>query len=206
MKRKQKKRLRSICVYCGSGVGQNPLFAEAARKFGKTLAKNGITLVYGGGSLGIMGELSRAVIENGGNVVGIIPKFLIEKERPCLDGTDGKKVTVVRNMHKRKMLMYELADAFVALPGGLGTLEELVEQLTWAQMGHHKKPILIANIGRFWDLLFDLIDHMKDETFIRDGLTIEPLVADRVEDILPILRGELVSMSANGNGKHVQVM
>jgi uncharacterized protein (TIGR00730 family) len=177
--------IRSICVYCGSGPGADPGFVEAARKFGQILAENRIGLVFGGGSIGLMGALANAVLDHGGHVTGIIPEFLTARERAF---TRAPEIIVTADMHARKRLMFERADAFVALPGGIGTLEELVEMMTWAQLGRHKKPILIANIRGFWDPLCVLLDHMREMQFIRPGLTVSPLVADRVEEILPKLR------------------
>jgi uncharacterized protein (TIGR00730 family) len=176
--------IKSICVYCGSGPGSNPAFVEAARTFGRILAENGIRLIYGGGSVGLMGELAKSVVDHRGIVTGIIPEFLTAREFMF---QRAQEMIVTRDMHERKRLMFERADAFVALPGGIGTLEELVEQMTWAQLGRHKKPILIANIEHFWDPLCTLLNHMKEAAFIREGLTINLLVADRVEDILPKL-------------------
>ena len=177
-------RIKSICVYCASGPGTKPVFAEAARGLGRILAENGIKLIYGGGSMGLMGTLATSVLDHGGFVTGVIPDFLVNREH-MLERAQERIVT--RDMHERKRIMFERADAFVALPGGVGTLEELVEQLTWAQLGRHKKPILIANIDGFWDPLCLLLDHMRKLEFIRAGLTVEPLVIDRVEDILPRL-------------------
>jgi len=176
--------IKSICVYCGSGPGTDPAFVAAARAFGRILAENGIRLVYGGGSVGLMGELAKSVVDHSGTVTGIIPEFLTVREFMF---QRAQEMIVTRDMHERKRLMFEHADAFVALPGGIGTLEELVEQMTWAQLGRHKKPILIVNIERFWDPLCVLLDHMKQSAFIREGLTINLLVANRVEDILPKL-------------------
>lgn len=181
---KTTNKIRKICVYCGSGPGTDPAFAEAARALGRILAKNKIGLVYGGGATGIMGAVSQAVLENGGDVTGIIPDFLTAREHVR---RNTKGLIVTKDLHERKQLMFEHADAFVALPGGVGTLEELVEQLTWAQLGRHRKPILIANIKGFWQPLCALLDHMKDLQFIRTGLEFDLLVADKVEDILPIL-------------------
>jgi uncharacterized protein (TIGR00730 family) len=178
-------KIRKICVYCGSGPGTDPAFVEAARAFGKILAKNGIGLVFGGGAVGIMGELAQAVLHHGGEVTGIIPDFLVAREHAVKD-TQGLIVT--HDMHERKRKMFEMADAFVALPGGVGTLEEIVEQMTWAQLGRHKKPILLANIQGFWQPLCALLDHMKALEFIRGDLNFDLLVADRVEDILPMLQ------------------
>ena len=177
--------LKAVCVYCGSGPGTNPKFVESARTFGRILAENNIRLVYGGGSIGLMGAIANSVIDHGGQVAGIIPEFLKDRE---LLFRRAQEIIVTRDLHERKRLMFERADAFVALPGGVGTLEELVEQLTWAQLGRHKKPILLANIERFWNPLCTLFDHMRALQFIRAGLTVAPLVANRVEDILPALR------------------
>ena len=174
--------IRNICVYCGSGPGTDPRFVKAAQAFGAILADNDIGLVYGGGSVGLMGAVAAATLAKGGRVTGIIPEFLSNRERPF---ADAQELIVTRDMHERKRIMFERSDAFVALPGGVGTLEELVEQLTWAQLGRHKKPILAANIGGFWDPLCALLDHMRALAFIRTGLSVSLLVADSVEDILP---------------------
>jgi uncharacterized protein (TIGR00730 family) len=175
--------IRRICVYCGSGPGTDPEFAAAARAFGKILAESRIGLVYGGGSVGLMGELATAVLDHGGQLTGVIPQFLIKREHAIGRG----ELIVTRDMHERKRQMFERADAFVALPGGIGTLEELVEQMTWAQLGHHRKPILIANINGFWNPLCALLDHMEHLEFIRVGLEVNFLTATRIEDILPML-------------------
>src|SRR5688500_19403511 len=131
----------NLCVYCGSGPGLDPAFAEAARTLGRSLAEADIGLVYGGGSLGLMGELAKATLAAGGRVTGIIPDFLVQRERML---TDVNELVVTANMHERKMAMFERSDGFVALPGGMGTLEELVEISTWAQLGRHNKPIILA--------------------------------------------------------------
>jgi len=177
--------IRSICVYCGSGPGADPAFIEAAMELGREMAAAGVRLVYGGGSVGLMGAIAEAVIDNGGEVTGIIPEFLTAREHAL---REVQEMIVTRDMHERKRLMFERADAFVALPGGVGTLEELVEQLTWAQLGRHKKPILLANVENFWDPLCTLLDHMRSMEFIRAGLTFELLVADDMADVLPRLR------------------
>jgi uncharacterized protein (TIGR00730 family) len=177
-------RINSICVYCASGPGTSPAFVAAAHSFGRILAENRVRLVYGGGSVGLMGALAESVLDHGGYVTGVIPDFLVDREH-MLQRAQERIIT--RDMHERKRIMFERADAFVALPGGIGTLEELVEQLTWAQLGRHKKPILIANIERFWDPLCALLDHMRKLEFIRKGLTFNLLMAERVEDILPKL-------------------
>jgi uncharacterized protein (TIGR00730 family) len=176
--------IKSICVYCGSSPGNDPLYLEAAQTFGRTLAREKIKLVYGGGGIGLMGAIADATLKAGGNVTGIIPDFLVAREH-ALDGEHG--VIVTNDMHERKRTMFELADAFVAMPGGIGTLEELVEQMTWIQLGRHKKPLLLLNINGFWEPLFALIGHQQQQGFIRRG-SFEYLVADRAEDIVPMLR------------------
>jgi uncharacterized protein (TIGR00730 family) len=177
--------IKTVCVYCGSGPGTDPAFVQAARGLGRALAENGIRLVYGGGSLGLMGETARAVLDHGGQVTGIIPEFLVSREQML---TTVQEHIVTHDMHERKRLMFERADAFVALPGGIGTLEELVEQMTWAQLARHRKPILIANINGFWDPFLGLLDHMRATAFIRAGLTVDVLVAHDVADIVPKLQ------------------
>lgn len=176
--------IQGVCVYCGSGKGLDPAYAIAARKLGKALADNGVRLVYGGGSLGLMGEVARATLGGGGKVTGIIPDFLGAREMML---KDVDELIVVESMHVRKQLMFDRADAFVALPGGIGTLEELVEQLTWSQLGRHSKPIVVANIKGFWDPFLKLLEHMKRETFIRAGLDVHFSVVDRIEDVLPTI-------------------
>jgi uncharacterized protein (TIGR00730 family) len=176
--------IKSICVYCASGPGKNPAFMRAAKQFGRILAENGIRLVYGGGSVGLMGALAESVLTHGGAVTGVIPDFLVNREHMLLSVQER---IITPDMHARKREMFERADAFVGLPGGVGTLEELVEQLTWAQLGRHKKPILILNIERFWDPLCALIEEMRRLEFIRAGMTVDFLVTNTVEDILPQL-------------------
>jgi uncharacterized protein (TIGR00730 family) len=179
---------RNICVYCGSGLGQNPAYAVAARTLGAQLAANGIGLVYGGGSLGLMGEVARATLEGGGRVTGIIPSFLTEKEQMLRDADD---LIVTEDMHERKRLMFERSDAFVALPGGVGTLEELVEQLTWVQLGRHSKPVVVANIEGFWNPFLRLLAHMKEDAFIRPGLDLNFTVVDDAKKIVPAVLSSL---------------
>ena len=183
--------IKTVCVYCGSGPGTNPHFMEAAVAFGKALAENGIRLVYGGGSLGLMGAVATSVLDHGGTVTGIIPDFLTLRENAL---TRVQEMIVTPDMHERKRLMFEHSDAFVALPGGVGTLEELVEQLTWKQLGRHEKPVLLANVDNFWEPLFALLAHMRSTQFIRSGLSVDILKAERVEDILPRLRAAVAGM------------
>src|SRR5258707_8068528 len=177
--------IKTVCVYCGSGPGTNPRFIEAAIALGKTLAENGIRIVYGGGSIGLMGAVATSVLDHGGTVTGIIPDFLTSRENAL---KRVQEMIVTPDMHERKRLMFERSDAFVALPGGIGTLEELVEQLTWQQLGRHSKPILLANIDGFWEPLLALLAHMRATQFIRPNLAVEILKAERVQDILPSLR------------------
>ncbi|GAB1716560.1 MAG: conserved hypothetical protein 730 [Nitrobacter sp.] len=177
--------IKTVCVYCGSGPGTNPNFVKAAVALGKAFARNNVGLVYGGGSVGLMGAIATSVLDNGGTVTGIIPDFLTSREHAL---ARVQEMIVTRDMHERKRLMFERSDAFIALPGGVGTLEELVEQLTWQQLGRHAKPILLANVDGFWEPLLALLAHMRSTAFIRPTLAVNVLQADRVEDILPKLR------------------
>ena len=190
-------KIKTVCVYCGSGPGTDPRFVEAAIALGKSLAENGIRLVYGGGSIGLMGAVATSVLDHGGTVTGIIPDFLTTRENAL---KRVQEMIVTPDMHERKRLMFEHSDAFVALPGGIGTLEELVEQLTWQQLGRHAKPILIANIAGFWEPLLALLTHMRATQFIRPSLAVEILKAERVEDILPRLRAA-AAQAAEGTEK-----
>jgi len=177
--------IKTVCVYCASGSGSNPRFVEAAIALGRVFAENNIRLVYGGGSVGLMGAVAKSTLDHGGSVTGIIPDFLRARENSL---TRIQEMIVTPDMHERKRLMFERSDAFVALPGGVGTLEELVEQMTWQQLGRHSKPVLLANIDDFWEPLLALLTHMRANQFIRPALDIEVLKAERVEDILPRLR------------------
>jgi uncharacterized protein (TIGR00730 family) len=176
--------VRNICVYCGSSPGINPAYAEAATTFGRLLAEAGQGLVYGGGSLGLMGEVARSAIAHGGRVTGIIPSFLSEKERML---REAHEMIVVEDMHQRKKMMFDRSDAFVALPGGIGTLEELVEQLTWAQLGRHTKPVVLVNTEGFWAPFLELVSHMRREAFIRRSMDVPLVTVDRPEDVLPAI-------------------
>lgn len=176
--------IRNVCVYCGSSAGADPRFGDAAEALGRALATAGIGLVFGGGEEGLMGRVAHAALGAGGRVVGVIPNFLIRKEHAL---KEAQELIVVDSMHQRKQLMFERADAFVALPGGVGTLEELVEQLTWAQLLRHAKPVLIADIFGFWRPLLSLFAHMREQGFIRSGFELRYLVAERIEEIVPML-------------------
>ena len=174
-----------LCVYCGSSPGKNPAFIAAARELGVAMARGGIGLVYGGGSTGLMGEVARAVLATGGHVIGIIPEFLVQKER-MLEGVN--ELIVTRSMHERKHIMFEKASGFVALPGGIGTLEELAEITTWAQLNQHAKPIIVADVAGYWAHLLKLIDHMRAEAFIRTETEVILDVAKDVSEVIPLYR------------------
>lgn len=156
-------KLNSVCVYCGSSPGRNPLFLEAARSTGEEIAKRGLTLVYGGGRVGLMGEVARSALENGGKVIGVIPQALKDQE---LAFQEVSELRVVGSMHERKALMADLADGFAALPGGYGTLEEIFEVLTWLQLGFHTKPCGFLNINNYYDTLLAFLDQSVEEQFI----------------------------------------
>lgn len=168
------KLQQNVCVFCGSGPGRNPAYVAGARELGHMIATHGVGLVYGGGSLGLMGEVARSVQAAGGRVLGVIPEFLSAKERIY---TEANELVVTATMHERKMTMFERADGFIVLPGGMGTLEELAEMSTWAQLDRHKKPIILCNIERYWDPLLVLLEHMRHEYFIRPGLELKIDVA-----------------------------
>jgi uncharacterized protein (TIGR00730 family) len=193
--------IKSICVYCGSGFGDAPVFAESAAALGRAMAEQNIKLVYGGGNVGLMGTVAQSTLDHGGYVTGIIPDFLKSREK-LLD--DVQETIVVPDMHTRKRLMFEKADAFVALPGGIGTLEELVEQMTWAQLGRHTKPILMLNTNGFWRPLLTLLAHMREQGFIRPGLELSYLVAERVEDVIPMLEASARRLGLVGNEEMIE--
>lgn len=178
------QQIKNICVYCGSSKGNAPAYAEAAEKLGFALANAGIGLVFGGGSQGLMGILARATLSAGGKVTGIIPDFLDELETTLREVT---QLHIVQDMLTRKRLMFETSDAFVVLPGGIGTLEELTEQLTLTRLGRHAKPIVLIDIGGFWRPLLSLFAHMHSAGFLGPGYEIHYMVAERVEDAIPMI-------------------
>jgi len=166
MKNKIERSIRQLCVFCGANSGFAPQFNDAARQFGSFLAKSKIHLVYGGGGVGLMGAVADGCLESGGSVTGVIPKFLFDREV----GHSGlTKLHIVNTMHERKLLMAESSDAFVALPGGFGTLEELFEVVTWAQIGVHQKPCGLLNVDGFFDPLIEFIYQASEKGFIRSG-------------------------------------
>lgn len=158
------RTFRSICVYCGSQPGRDPVYAEAARGLGQHLAQRGIRLIYGGGSVGLMGQIATAVLEAGGEVVGVIPQKLLDLE---VGKTDVTELIVVPDMHTRKKQMADLSDGFVALPGGYGTLEELFEAITWTQLEYHRKPVGLLEVAGYYAPLISLLDHMVEQGFVR---------------------------------------
>jgi uncharacterized protein (TIGR00730 family) len=156
--------MKSIAVYCGANAGASPVYAEGARALGRALVAHGLGLVYGGGHVGLMGTIADEVLRLGGDVVGVIPQQLVDRE---LAHAGLTRLFVVKDMHERKAMMAQLSDGFVAMPGGLGTLEELFEMLTWSQLGIHAKPVGVLNVDGFYDQLVGFLGHVKEEGFIR---------------------------------------
>ncbi|MGS0741597.1 LOG family protein [Glaciimonas sp. GG7] len=156
--------MKSLCIYCGSSAGSSPLYAEAARSLAQHMVSENIALVYGGGNVGLMGIIADEVIRLGGIATGVIPTALLEKE---LGHKGLSKLHIVKDMHERKAMMAELSDGFIAMPGGIGTLEELFEVFTWAQLGFHQKPIGLLNVAHFYDGLIQFIQHMVTQRFLK---------------------------------------
>lgn len=177
-------KLRKICVYCGSQSGNKAAYLAAATYLGKSCAAHNIDVIYGGSNAGIMGEVAHSTMDAGGHVTGILPKFWNDAPEKHLTLSE---MIITETMHERKTLMYEMSDGFVALPGGIGTLEELVEMMTWSQLGHHSKPIIIANIEGFWQPFLSLMEHMRSEGFIHSEQMLMYDVADTPEEIIPKL-------------------
>ncbi|TDS14658.1 LOG family protein [Sphingobacterium paludis] len=174
-------KLNSIVIFCASSFGNTSVYKEQAAYVGKLLAERGIQLVYGGGRVGLMGTVANAALDAGGQVVGVIPHFLNSKER---EHTGITKLITVETMHDRKRIMNEHADGVIALPGGFGTLEELFEMITWAQLGLHKKPVGLLNINGFYTHLIKFIDHMVDEGLLKSENRAMLLVGETIEDLL----------------------
>jgi uncharacterized protein (TIGR00730 family) len=186
--------IRSICVYCGSSPGRDETYLEAGHQLGRSIARSGLRLVYGGGTKGIMGAVALGALKAGGKVMGIIPRFLMNKEatETALGRLD--ELVVTDNMHQRKHRMFEESDAFVALPGGIGTVEEIIEIMTWSQLGHHRKPIVFVNVKGFWNPMLTLLEHMAAEGFIHTAHKVRPLVVDSAEAVVPAI---LAAVSAD---------
>lgn len=173
-----------ICIFSGSSAGRVPLYSEAATRLGHALAKSGIGLVYGGASVGLMGAVADAALASGGEVIGVLPDFLAQKE---IAHTGLSDLRIVNSMHERKALMAELSDGFVALPGGIGTLEELFEVWTWAQLGQHEKPCALLNINGFYDGLASFLEHIVDEAFLKPEHREMLIVEQGIDDLLKAL-------------------
>jgi hypothetical protein len=180
------RRLESACVFCGSSDDADPAFLAAARTLGKSLADARLRLVYGGGGVGLMGAVARAAHTAGGDVLGIIPTFLVGKERAL----EVVEHIIVDNMHERKMLMFQRSDSFVILPGGIGTLEEVVELLSWRRLDLHAKPVVFYNPRGFWEPLFRLFQHTVDEKLTPPEFMQAWISVDTVEEIVPALLGQ----------------
>ena len=180
--------IQSICVYCGSHPGNDPAFTQLALRLGQSIASNGKRLVYGGGDNGVMGATAKGTLDGGGQVLGVIPQFLLEYEkRQNPQWLDAAEMVTVPDMHTRKRMMFEEADAFIALPGGIGTLEELVEILTWAQLSRHEKPVALLNVGGFWDPFMDLLGHMSESGFLHNPARVRPLLFTEPEAMIEAL-------------------
>jgi hypothetical protein len=176
--------MNRICIFCGSSSGTRPAYSDAARALAQALLRHGVGLVYGGGCVGLMGTIADAVMKGGGEVIGVIPDALVERE---LAHGDITELIVVRSMHERKAKMAELSDAFIAMPGGFGTFEEFCEMITWAQLGLHRKPCGILNVDGYYDPLLALFDHAVAEGFLRPANRRLVIEAKDPESLLGVL-------------------
>jgi len=192
--------IKAVCVYCGSSPGRDVAYVEAGERLGHALAASGLTLIYGGGTHGVMGAVARGTLNNGGKVGAIIPRFLTNWETT----TDALKMfedlTITDTMHERKHRMFERSDAFVALPGGIGTVEEIVEIMTWAQLGQHRKPMVLVNIKDFWAPMMAMLDHIRSAGFLHRDHLLQPIVVDRAEDVIPAIVAAAAKESASEVG------
>ena len=179
----KKTSIRAVCVYCGSSNSASPAYLEAAARLGKTLANEGVKLVYGGGGVGLMGACARAAHEAGGEVLGIMPEFLRGREILF----DEVETIVVQSMHERKQGLFENADAFIVLPGGIGTLEEVVELLSWRRLDLHAKPVIFYNPRGFWEPLFKLFQHTVDERLTPPDFMNAWVAVETVDEVVPAL-------------------
>lgn len=185
MKKEKQTLMNKLCVFCGSSFGNNENYINEAKSLGKLLADNQIDLIYGGGSIGLMGVLADSVIQNGGKVIGVIPKFLYDKEV----GHDGlSELFIVETMHERKMKMAQLAEGFLALPGGIGTLEEIFEIFTWSQLKLIRHPVAFLNIDGYYNLLFSFLEKMETDGFIKNNTSKIPLKLNSVEEVIEKMR------------------
>ena len=177
--------MKTLCVYCGSNAGNNPVYAEQARVLGRTMAEQGLVLVYGGGNVGLMGIVADAVLEHGGEVIGVIPQQLVDLEVAHRGVT---RLEVVDSMHTRKQRMFELSDGFIALPGGFGTLDEMFEMLTWRQLGLGKKPCAFLDVQGFWQPLMTMLDTMVRERFLHADQRTDMWDGDDIDAMLAWMR------------------
>ena len=174
-------KIQKVAIFCGSSIGMDEVYAQAAKHTGELFAERGIDLIYGGGGIGLMGVVANTMMEKGAHVTGVIPKFLATKE---IANNEITELIVVDTMHERKAIMSQMSDAVLVLPGGIGTLEEFFEVFTWGQLGLHQKPIAILNVKGFFDPLIELIDHMRSQGFLRSEHFDMLLVSDSLEEIL----------------------
>lgn len=174
---------------------------EASQALGRALARAKLKLVYGGGTTGLMGAVARGALDAGGEVGAVIPRFLIDREANQASLTMFEDLTITDTMHERKHRMFERSDAFVALPGGIGTVEEIVEIMTWSQLGRHRKPIVLVNTKGFWNPLLALLDHLREAGFIHSGHLLQPILAERVEDVVPAILEAAVPAGTSGEGE-----
>jgi uncharacterized protein (TIGR00730 family) len=186
-------KVTSLCVFCGANTGTRAVYRDGAAALGRAMAANGTALVYGGGRVGLMGAIADAVIHAGGSVTGVIPDFLVDKE---LAHPEATKMVVVPDMHTRKKAMFDLSEAFCVLPGGVGTLDETFEIVTWRQLHRHNKPIVLLNIDGYWSHLVGLLDRIIEEGFMHKGNAALVTVVDRPEDVLGAIEAELEAPKA----------
>lgn len=172
--------MKKICIFCGSSSGNSPIYSSLATKLGTYLAENSISLIYGGGNIGLMGIISSTVMENGGHVTGIIPEMINEH----VPHKNISELIVVKTMHERKALMYSLSDAFICIPGGVGSLEELLEVFSWQMLGYHSKPVMILNINGFYDNLIKQFEFMVSEGFLKETHLSNLLIKDNLDNLL----------------------
>ncbi|WP_096202982.1 TIGR00730 family Rossman fold protein [Bacillus sp. FJAT-45350] len=179
--------MKAIAVFCGAKDGKKDTYKKGAESLGEALAKNNITLVYGGGSAGLMGAVADACYKAGGTVIGVIPKILVKKEvvHPTLSD-----IRIVNTMHERKAMMYELSDGFIALPGGIGTIEEFFEVLTWNAIGEHQKPCALLNIDHYYDPFISLFDHMVEEAFLGEEIRDLVLVEEKPDRVIELFKNQ----------------
>lgn len=188
--------MKRVCVFCGSSLGERPEYALAARQLGRVLASRNLGLVYGGASVGLMGEVANAVLQQGGEVIGVIPRALVQRE---IAHTGLSDLRIVGSMHERKALMADLSDGFIALPGGIGTLDELFEVLTWAQLGMHRKPCGLLNVCQYYRSLIDFLDYAVSQRFLKEQHHFMMIVDENPEALLKKLEKYQAAKMDNWN-------